>query len=302
MTVGELARADARGRAAGRGLAWEVGPFAVRLRTKLAAAVDGVRLLYADFPLCDNGTVVDAEFIVRRKRFWPVAVTLRVDGEIQYDWLSPRLVVPMLEWAMNVSVFQRVHQYLMLHSAVVARNGRAAILVGRAGSGKSTLCAGLVERGWRLLSDEVALVDPSDGRLRAVPRPISLKGRSIEVIRRFAPGATIGPSWAGTAKGTVAHVVPPRDSVARSAETAEPAWVIFPIYADGEDASMAPLARAQAFVRAVDNAFNYGVYGRSGFELLSAMIGRCPCFELCYGDLGRAVERIERLVADGGAV
>ena len=63
------------------------------------------------------------------------------------------------------------------------------------GAGKSTLCAGLVHRGWRLLSDELALVDMETGLVRGMARPVNLKNKSIEVIRDFAPeiAARIAP-------------------------------------------------------------------------------------------------------------
>jgi len=233
VTLADRSPDELRRASSGAGLVWGVGPFAVRLKTGLADLVDGVRLLYGDFPRLDDDTVVDAEVVVRHRALPPRGVTIHVDGDLQYERLEPRLSVPMLEWTLNVSVFQRAHQYFMLHSAVVERKGLAAILPGRAGSGKSTLCAALVERGWRLLSDEVALVRPADGLLQPVPRPISLKEESIETIRRFSSGVRVGPSWPGTAKGTVAHVLPPTDSVRRANETARPAWLIFPTFEAG---------------------------------------------------------------------
>jgi len=58
-----------------------------------------------------------------------------------------------------------------------------------------------VHRGWRLLSDELALVCPTAGRIQPLPRPIALKGASIQVIRDFAPHALIGPEHVNTRKG-----------------------------------------------------------------------------------------------------
>lgn len=45
------------------------------------------------------------------------------------------------------------------------------MLVGTTGAGKSTLCAALCADGWRLLSDEMALIEPDTGRLRGMGRP-----------------------------------------------------------------------------------------------------------------------------------
>ena len=65
----------------------------------------------------------------------------------------------MLEWGLNWCVAGHAHQYLMLHAAALERNGRAVILPGDPGAGKSTLTAALMLSGWRLLSDEITLVD-----------------------------------------------------------------------------------------------------------------------------------------------
>src|SRR3546814_10587342 len=88
----------------------------------------------------------------------------------------------MLEWGLNWCIGAHGHQFLIIHAAVIARNGLAAILPGAPGSGKSTLTACLVHNGWRLLSDEMALVSLQDGGLTALARPISLKNRSIDLI------------------------------------------------------------------------------------------------------------------------
>jgi hypothetical protein len=59
----------------------------------------------------------------------------------------------------------------VLHAAVVAdAGGRAVVLAGDSGSGKSVLLAALARRGWGLLTDDLAPVTLDDGRVPvAVP-------------------------------------------------------------------------------------------------------------------------------------
>jgi len=297
LRIGDLTALEARTRSRQSGLCWRVGPFVLRLKTDLAKVVNGLRFLYSEFPLIEQDAVADAELSVRRKLPWSRWISINVDGAVQYNWLRERLAIPMIEWTMNVCVFQRPHHFFMLHSAVVAGGEGAAILPGRAGSGKSTLCAALVARGWRLLSDEVALIRPTDGSIQPVPRPISLKEASIEAMREFAPDAIFGPMWPGTAKGTVAHMLPPPDSVARVSETAQPKWILFPVFQSGAKARLQPLPKARALMRTADNAFNYSVLGRQGFELLADLIDRCDCFELRFDDLEQAVGKVNALAS-----
>ena len=134
----------------------------------------------------------------------------------------------MMEWGLNWCISGHMHQYLILHAAVLARGDDAVILPGPPGAGKSTLTAALALRGWRLLSDELTLIDPETGLLHGLARPVSLKNQSIDVIRAFAPEAVIGPVARDTAKGTVAHLKPSTVSVAGWRFPAKPAWVVFP--------------------------------------------------------------------------
>jgi hypothetical protein len=55
--------------------------------------------------------------------------------------------------------FMRARRDLLwLHAAAVERDGSAMLLCGRSGQGKSTLASLLCDRGWRLMSDDVAPV------------------------------------------------------------------------------------------------------------------------------------------------
>jgi len=201
----------------------------------------------------------------------------------------------VFEWGLNWCVSQHCHNYLIVHAAVVERSGYAAIFPAPPGSGKSTLCAALVNRGWRLLSDELTLIDLDDSTLTPLPRPVSLKNQSIEVIGRFAPDAVLSRPVADTLKGTVAHMKPPLEAVRREADRARPGWIIFPRYEAGSATKLGALPKSDTFMKLADNCFNYSLLGTRGFDALVEVVDSSDCFEFCYSDLDEAILAFDAL-------
>lgn len=80
----------------------------------------------------------------------------------------------VLQFAVAVAVARP--DRLMMHAAVVARDGDALLLVGESGRGKSTLSAAAFVAGWELLGDDLAIVDTATMRARGVARPPMVPG------------------------------------------------------------------------------------------------------------------------------
>ena len=203
-----------------------------------------------------------------------------------------------MEWGLNWCVASRAHRFLLLHAGVVERDGHAVVLPALPGSGKSTLTAALANRGFRLLSDEFGAVDLQRSRLVPMVRPIALKNESIELIRRFAPGARLGPSFPRTRKGTVAHLAPDRNSVDRRSEPANPALIVFPKFDTGADLSVETVPKARAFVRLVANSFNYELLGAPAFAAAGRLVDQSDCLALRYSRLDEAIAAIEGALAN----
>jgi HprK-related kinase A len=278
------------------------GTFQIHLRTSIEFLARSIHLLYGDFPFAKNPQFAD--FHVRMemskgfRRFYRPYVFFTIDDEVPFTPLPLSEAQAMFEWCLNWCIESRAHQYLSIHAAIVEKHGSAVILPAPPASGKSTLTAALINRGWRLLSDELTLIDPATGLAVPIARPIGLKNESIDLVRNFVPDAIIGPvAWDKT-KGTIAHLRPPSGSVERMDEKAEPHWVIFPEYRANSRAVLKPFPKPNAMLRLADSAFNYSQHGSRGFETLSALIEHCECLEFSYSKLDDAIPLFDSLVSE----
>jgi HprK-related kinase A len=298
-TVSSLSRAELGERLGAGAIHLQTGGFVTCIRSPIGSVADGISLLYADYPLIDGAAFSDFHISLTPsgglRRWFRRQVLFDADGTSPFLPLPIAQAFPLLEWSLNACVSSRANRYLIIHAAVVEKDGLAAILPAPSGSGKSTLCAALVTRGWRLLSDELALVRLGSGALEALPRPISLKNASIDIMRAYAPGAVFSPVVRDTIKGAIAHMKPPADSVARALESARPAWIIFPQYQAGAAATLAPVAPARAFMDLAGNAFNYSLLGADGFDAMAGLIDASALYQFTYSSLDDAVDVFSRL-------
>lgn len=86
---------------------------------------------------------------------------------------------------------------LAIHAGVVADNGRAILVAGRSGRGKTTVVLGLLRRGLDLLSDELALVAQDDRTILAYPRGLHIRPTALELFPELGFLAEIEPYQLG---------------------------------------------------------------------------------------------------------
>lgn len=308
-TLAAWSAAEVRDRLASpHGLRLQTGPFSFAIRSPVREVADGLALHYRHHPVGEDPQASgfsDFHLAIGRpwglRRFWRPQVEFRLDGQRPFEPLPGHQGYALLEWGLNWTISSHAHRFVILHAAVLARGDRALLMPAPSGSGKSTLCAALSLRGWRLLSDELALLDPVDGRLHGLARPVSLKNASIEAIRRFEPGAPIGPSVADTAKGRVAYLSPPADAVAQVRHPVRAAWVVLPRYQPGAPTEHRMLSRAEGFMELQRQTFNYDLHGLVAFKALGDAVAGCRVEALRYRDLDEAVAVCETLARPAGS-
>lgn len=275
----------------------QIGPASFRIGSDWAAPVAAVADLYRDYPAPVDGV---CDYSVRLyaarpwRRFVRPAITLGGDFVLpEAVPMPPDWGVLAAEMAMNLQLALGERRYLLLHASAVERDGRALLMTGLSGAGKSTLAALLATRGWRLMGDEFALVDPLTGLAHAFPRLISLKNESVAVMRAAVPDARFGPLLTGTPKGDLRHLVPGADAIARMAEPAAPALILYPRYGFAAAERLVP--PAEGFVRLTQASTNYTALGERGFDALARLVRDVPAMAIDYPDTDAALAQVERL-------
>jgi len=300
VILGDWSLAEIADRLAGAGVPVKTGPFSCLISSSVPELAPEFARLYRHHPLEEGGffdfhvRVAPGEGI---RRWFRHQARFVVDGVEPFTPLPRNQALPMLEWGLNWCITAYSHHVLIMHAATVAKGDRALIMPAPPGSGKSTLCAALVNRGWRLLSDELTIIRLDTGQITGLARPVNLKNYSIDLIRGFAPEAYVTRPVLDTAKGTVALMAPSLESVQQMSVPASPRWVVLPRYKAGAPATLTPLPTGAAFLQLAENAMNYHVLGAKGFLAVGGLVDSCRHFSFEYGHLDDAIACFERLAA-----
>ena len=277
----------------------KIGPIGFRIGSDWRAPIAQLESLYADYPAPRDGV---PDFNVRLfaarpwRRFARPAVM--IGGDFVLPEAAPLPLAQGLlaaEMGMNLQMALGQRRFLLLHASVVERDGRALLMTGISGAGKSTLAALLGARGWRLMGDEFALVDPETGAIHAFPRLVSLKNAAIGVVETGVPEGRFGPLLAGTPKGDIRHLVPDAAAIAAMDRPAAPALILFPRF--GFEAAERDVPPSEVFVRLTQASTNYVALGERGFDALTRIVKTVPARAIDYPDTDSAITQVEALWA-----
>lgn len=269
-----------------------VGCFVVELTSSIDEVNSAIDNLYSEYT-CDQASFFDFHIHILApyglRAWYRPQVEFFLDGKKPFKPLPLSQAYPFFEWGLNWCIASSCYTHLLIHAAVVERNQKSLILCGMPGAGKSTLCAALVSQGWRLLSDEMAMVELQSLALLPIVRPISLKNEAIDIIQEFSSDVIMVKSYHDTAKGTVAHMKPPTGSVLAGQVCSMPKWIVFPQYLQGHETVLKACSKAETVTRLAKNSFNIKTLGADGLNALRALVEQSLCFEFSYSNLNEAV-------------
>lgn len=105
--------------------------------------------------------------------------------------------------AVKLWVGANARQHVFVHAGVVGWNGRAVVLPGGRGVGKTTLVHAFLQRGATYFSDDMAIVDVH-GRVHPYPLLLSVRAHDADLSESRTPHLAVDPATLGARTATQA--------------------------------------------------------------------------------------------------
>lgn len=228
------------------------------------------RLMMAD----EAGSVV-ATLQARREGS---SYSLYQDHQIITQDIPSTAIVRSLIHEINNCLIAARPNLLWFHAGAAASVHTSVLLPGLPGRGKSTLVGHLCMQGWRYLSDEIAPLDYTTGRVMAYPQ--------MPWMRKDI-GEDIPESRLYELQKTAIAVAP--DMVCRQAVPI--GAVICPDFKRDAAPELVPCSPATAVLKLLQSCVNFAEHQERAIEYLRSLVLRIPVYTLIFSD-GQVAARL----------
>ena len=218
---------------------------------------------------------------------------------------------------------------LMLHAALMSKQGRGLMIGGASGAGKSSLAAWLIQQGWTYHGDEQMFADAGDLHWEGFVRPLCFKGDWAAMFPALVTRPESMPMVAGqtlVAANVFGQQIQPQEAAEKLVEIAScgrgseptaraisslpsrdrrfsaasqasirPGIMLFPTFRKGSDFSLRRLPAGQAAIRLAKSILNGGNLIHRGVAQAAGIARSCPGFDMAYGDFDQLAPLLQLL-------
>jgi hypothetical protein len=221
-------------------------------------------------------------YVVRRTASGPpFSLSCRQEPPLLLDDLGDLLYA--LEKDLVVALQRRRPELLFLHSAVVERAGRAYLLAGDSGNGKSTTTWGLLHHDFNYLSDELAPIAPATMQVHAYAHGLCMKREPPSAY----PLPPDGVQYLASTLHVPVALLPARPGPAMCAVEAI-------VLVHHDRALTAPrlrrLGSAEAAARLYTTALNALAHPDKGLDVVLKIASQARCYLLHTADLAQSCQ------------
>jgi hypothetical protein len=191
-------------------------------------------------------------------------------------------------------------RHARFHAAAVCLREQGILLPGPRRCGKSVLTLGLLLKGGRYLSEDVAVLEHRSLQLTPCGSGVSIRRESMTVYPEVVERLTaIPPAQDPEPYPQVAFTSPDRIGSGVSKPCAV-ALIVFPAYSPStSSAVLEPVPAGQAVLRLLEHCISLGTDVDRGLDVVIALAERARAFSLRYHDPREARDLIvERVTGD----
>jgi hypothetical protein len=205
------------------------------------------------------------------------------------SWIKTRSLDEILMNLDNEVILQFIFgkpSFLWLHAGAAAFAGRAALVCGASGHGKSTTIAALCRLGWHFLADDITPLDPHADRVFPFP---------LTPMYRPHPGGEVPPNGLRDLPKVEAAI----DQEALCQEAVSVGMLIFPSYGHRQVNELTPYPASSAALDLLQNCVNVAIRREAAFKRLTKLAQALPAFRLTYSCGAAAADLLAHATIDG---
>ncbi len=282
-----------------------LGPFAARITGREPALVDFLFDTYRDVPVRTSlSDVPDIAINIRppslTRTFFRRQVIPDPGFQVPAVPLPSSMASLAFEMGVNLVVALKCCRLVTFHAGVVTNENVSILISAGSGGGKSTLVSALMEEGYRLFSDEFALLGMSDGLLASYPRPVSLKNESIDVVRELSGSEWISPVLSGTPKGNIAYRRARSQDIESADHCSKTKLILFPRFNVSGEHFANRISSSEAMMRLIPSSTNYHLLGEKAYDALNRMVQGAEVYEIAYGSTEESLTIVRDLAEEAG--
>jgi hypothetical protein len=221
----------------------------------------------------------------------PPRYALKRGGEEIAASSDASAVIDHLLWRITDDTVELADGFLLVHAGAVVAPGGGVLILGEAGSGKTTLVAALVQEGFGYLSDEAGAFELDAGVAHPWPRALGFTAGSRS-LARFAP--LFAHDDVGSGK---THVKVERIRPGAIAPATRIRHVIDHRFIAGAQTRVEPLSRGTAVARIGSAAPRLRREGERGLRTLVDVMRGAEAHNIVSGDVDEAVAAVAGVVA-----
>jgi hypothetical protein len=243
-------------------------------------------LLVPDQPYIDLAISIEPEGSLWR---------LCLNGTTQGSAMPAAMLLPLLSNRLRTFAYQHTPYLLVTHAAVVSDGHTTVVFPGQSGSGKSTLAASLLARGYRLFSDELAMLD-ANGDLVPIPLGLGLKSGSWSLLEEDFPTIVNSPEHIRRDGIRVRYLDPGTIPFTQGLDNRLATHLCFPRYQPEGPDDIVPLSPVQAFRALTEAGYQVRGLDEERVERIVTWLLGLSCFALTYSSTEKALQLLGKTI------